>query len=84
MGLEHAIEKLDKYYTRLSKGKAQKIKPDHLAKVARKLQAKEDLLQSELAEASKPSKIDRLERKLALVREQKARAKWLQEQLDLA
>lgn len=81
MGLESSVEKLDKYFDRLKKGKAKKIKPSHLEKVARKLKAKEDSLLAELAEATKESKQDRLQFKLSLIREQQERAKWLEEQL---
>lgn len=81
MGLSKAVEKLDKYHDRLKQGKAAKIKPSHLAKVVGKLEAKEASLRAELAEATKPDKKERLERKLALVREQQARAAWLAEQL---
>lgn len=81
MGLSKAVEKLDKYHDRLKHGKAAKIKPSHLAKVVRKLETKEAALRAELAEATKPDKKERLERKLALVRKQQARAAWLADQL---
>lgn len=77
MGLESATEKLDKYFKRLEKGKTQKIKPRHVEKTMRKLEAKSVLLQKELAETSKASKKERLERKLELVQEQQERARWL-------
>lgn len=83
MGLEKSIEKLDKYQRRLTEGRAAKIKPSHLAKVTDKLKAKELSLRAELEEATKDDKKERIERKLALVREQQARAKWLAEQLGL-
>lgn len=78
MGLESATEKLDKYLKRLEKGKAQKIKPDHVEKVARKLKAKADALQAEIADTDNPDKLHRLQRKLKLVQEQLDRASWLQ------
>ena len=49
MGLERATEKLDKYFARLEKGKVQKIKPAHVAKVKQKLEAKAQLLQDEIS-----------------------------------
>lgn len=82
MGLETTIEKLDKYLDRLQQGKAKKIKPSHLAKVERKLKAREEMLLAELDETRKDSKRDRLKGKLALVREQLERADWLRRQLD--
>lgn len=77
MGLETAVEKLDKYYKRLDKGKAEKIKPSHVEKVIRKLETKEALLLIEQSETEKPSKLDRLENKLDMVRDQLERARWL-------
>ncbi|TRD22994.1 hypothetical protein [Palleronia caenipelagi] len=82
MGIESTIEKLDKYSERLKKGKVSKIKPSHVDKMIRKLEAKEQLLLEELAEAGKDTKRERLERKLALVREQLDRAKWLKEKIS--
>ncbi|NNL17518.1 MAG: hypothetical protein HKP37_02140, partial [Boseongicola sp.] len=73
MGLEHAIEKLDKYFKRLEKGKARKIKPDHVEKVLRKLEARERELQNDLENTQKTDKKRRLTKKLELVREQKRR-----------
>lgn len=81
MELESAIEKLDKYFKRLGKGKAQKIKPAHVAKVVRKLAAKEKLLVDELSDTEKESKKHRLERKLEMVREQMDRARWLEKKI---
>lgn len=77
MGLESTVEKLDKYYDRLKKGKAKKIKPTHVSKVINKLEAKEALLLSDLAEAEKEAKIQRLDKKLEMVRAQLNRARWL-------
>ena len=81
MGLESSIEKLDKYFDRLRQGKAKKIKPSHLEKIAQKLKTKEKSLLDELAETEKESKQERLKVKLSLIREQQDRAKWLEEQL---
>ncbi len=83
LGLGKTIEKLDKYQDRLKRGKAARIKPSHLRKLDAKLKAKEAALQSEISEATKPDKIERLERKLALVREQQSRANWVAEQLGI-
>ena len=77
MDLNASVEKLDKYYKRLNKGKAQKIKPEHVEKVIRKLNAKEELLLAEIKETKKESKIKRLVRKLDLLQEQQNRARWL-------
>lgn len=82
MGLGKSIEKLDAYYVRLNEGKAKKIKPSHVEKVAKKLQAKEVALLAELEDAETDEKRERLARKLDLVREQQSRAKWLAEQLE--
>ncbi len=83
LGLGKAIEKLDKYQKRLKRGEAARIKPAHVAKVEAKLKAKEAALEAEIARAKKPDKIERLKRKLALVRAQQARARWLAEQLEV-
>ena len=82
MGLENSIEKLDKYFDRLSKGKAKKIKPEHLEKIVRKLMAKEKILLSEIEETAKESKKSRLKRKLSLVHEQQERANWLRDKIS--
>lgn len=79
MGLEGSVEKLDKYYARLEKGKARKIKPDHVEKVIGKLHAKEAELLAEIEETRKTSKLERLQRKLEVLREQQRRAQWLLE-----
>jgi len=81
MGFETAVEKLDKYFRRLEKGKAQKIKPSHVEKVISKLEVKTRILQAELAETDKESKKVRLEHKLEMVREQQSRARWLLEKI---
>ncbi|WP_343211935.1 hypothetical protein QEZ52_20810 (plasmid) [Aliisedimentitalea scapharcae] len=82
MGLEDTIQKLDKYLKRLKKGKTKKIKPAHLEKIKRKLTTKQDMLKTELAETTKPSKRERLEGKLQIVQEQLGRAHWLSQQLS--
>ncbi len=47
----------------------------------RKLEAKEKLLTAELADTEKDSKKKRLKRKLALVRDQQGRARWLKKKI---
>lgn len=81
MTLSKHVEKLDKYYKRLDTGKAQKIKPEHVEKVIRKLKLKEEQLLEEERETQKPSKKERLRRKAEIVLEQKKRAEWLLEQV---
>jgi uncharacterized protein YaiL (DUF2058 family) len=81
MGLESAVQKLDKYFKRLEKGKAKKIKPSHVKKVIAKLEAKAQLLRTELAETDKADKKRRLQQKLALVQEQQDRAAWLHDKI---
>ena len=78
MDFKSSIETLDKYYGRLEKGKAKKIKPSHVEKVISKLQSKGKSLLAEIADTQKDSKIKRLKRKLELLREQQERARWLQ------
>jgi len=82
MGIESSVEKLDKYFKRLTKGKAQKIKPSHVEKVIRKLKKKEELLRAEIQEANKGSKIERLTRKLDILREQQNRTRWLLDKIS--
>ena len=82
MGLESAVEKLDKYFKRLEKGKARKIKPSHVERVVRKLEAKAKLLRAELKDTDKDSKKRRLEQKLEMVREQQDRARWLEKKIS--
>ncbi len=77
MGLDKSVEKLDKYYGRLDKGKASKIKPAHVEKVIIKLKARRDSLKEDIAESEKEDKKTRLEGKLDIVKEQIERAEWL-------
>lgn len=81
MGLESAVEKLDKYFKRLKKGKANKIKPSHVERVVKKLESKAKLLQAELKDTDKDSKKRRLERKLEMIQEQRDRARWLESKI---
>jgi len=77
MKLTESIKKLDKYFDRLESGKAEEIKPKHVENVIKKLTAKKQLLNEELAEAAKSSKQNRLKGKLLTVEEQLERAEWL-------
>ena len=83
MGLQSAVEKLDKYFKRLGQGEAQKIKPNHVEKVIRKLEAKKAKLLDELADTRKPDKQKRLQGKLDTVDAQLERAHWLQQQISV-
>lgn len=81
MALKKSIGKLDQYYDRLENGKVGKIKASHVEKVITKLKAKEVALQEDIAAASKDSKKERLTGKLAVVREQIKRSKWLKKEI---
>lgn len=81
MGLGKSVEKLDKYQKRLNSGKARKIKPEHVEKIIRKLEAKEKLLLADIEATDKESKKERLRKKLELLREQKSRAHWLHDEI---
>ncbi len=81
MGLKKLAAKVDDYNQRLESGKASEIKEKHVAKVLAKLRAKEADLAVEIVETEKPDKKARLERKLAIAREQMARAEWLLKEL---
>ena len=77
MGLTKIGEKLDSYFRRLDDGKAAKIKPSHVEKVIAKLRSKQALLKIEISDSVKPSKKERLERKLSITVDQIKRAEWL-------
>ena len=81
MKLKHSIEKLDAYLERLENGKAQKIDPDHVDKVIRKLTRKREEVMADLSEATKPSKKERLVQKCATLDAQIERARWLLDQI---
>ncbi len=82
MALSKSIEKLKKYYARLEAGKAKKIKPSHVEKVMRKLEANEQKLLEEISNTTKTSKKKRLKQKLETTRNQLDRAKWLHAKID--
>jgi len=81
MPIKHTAEKLEKYQERLRTGKAEKIQPKHVAKILEKLGSKEAEITAELAAEIKPGKRDRLEHKLATVRELIEKANWLASQV---
>lgn len=84
MAILKYVEKLDKYYARLDSGKARKIKPDHVLKVIKKLEAKENALVKDEKQAVKDTKRARLQRKQLVVQEQVKRAKWLLKQIKVS
>ena len=81
MGLKEYSAKIDDYYDRLTQGKAKKIKPSHVEKVIAKLKAKKTQLRAEIAKATKPSKRERLERKVLIAKEHIKRAELLLENI---
>lgn len=81
MALAKSMEKLKKYYARLETGKAKKIKPTHVEQVIKKLTTKENSLLREIETVKKPSKKERLRKKLETTRQQIDRARWLLEEI---
>ena len=81
MPIKETAEKLEKYQERLRTGKAEKIRPKHVERILNKLTSKEIEITAELAETTKHSKQDRLEHKLATVRELIEKARWLASQV---
>ncbi len=77
MGLKKLAAKVDDYNERLERGKANKIKPDHVRKVLEKLRRKMAELESEIESTKNSNKKSRLKRKLGVAHEHKKRAKWL-------
>jgi hypothetical protein len=77
MGLKKLAAKVADYKDRLEHGQASEITPDHVRKVLGKLQRKQADLEAKLGSASDAQEQTRLERKLAVARDQIARAKWL-------
>lgn len=84
MALKKSIAKLDHYFDRLKRKKADKIKPAHVEKMLEKLKAKRSDLLAEIETAKKPAKKERLSAKLDIVHEQIKRAKWLKQQINNA
>ncbi len=82
MGLKKLAEKLSDYKARLERGKAKKIKPDHVQKVLEKLRKKSSELEAEIALEDKEEKKARLRRKLSVAREHMERAEWLLTQIE--
>jgi len=77
MGLNKLAEKVVSYNERLERGKAEKIKPDHVKKVLKKLRNKTADLEAEIDSAKNKDKKVRLNRKLEIAREHVDRAEWL-------
>jgi len=77
MGLKKLAGKVAEYNDRLEQGKVDKIKPDHVKKVQKKLQKKTAELEAEIAATANEDKKVRLNRKLAIAREHAKRAEWL-------
>ena len=76
-----ALRKLEKYQERLKDGKADQIKPKHVHQMIEKLTTKEAELVAELEETTKPGKLDRLNAKLATIRDRIEEANWLVSQV---
>lgn len=81
MPMKEITEKLEKYQGRLRAGTAEKIKAKHVEKIIDKLTAKQSEIETEMAETEKPSKRERLEHKLATVKELIEKARWLATQV---
>ena len=81
MPIKETAEKLERYQERLRTGKAEKIQPEHVAKILEKLTSKETEITAELAAATKQGKRERLEHKLATVQELIEKARWLASQV---
>jgi hypothetical protein len=81
MKLKKLTEKLADYKDRLERGKAEKIRPDHVERILEKLNKKAVDLEAEIASAKNPDKKARLERKLGIAREQIERAAWLLQEI---
>ncbi|MEM9577548.1 MAG: hypothetical protein AAF999_11110 [Pseudomonadota bacterium] len=81
MGLKKLAAKVADYNERLERGKASRIKPDHVENVLEKLKKKSAELEAQIASAGSSEKRARLERKLDVARAQTERAEWLLEEL---
>jgi hypothetical protein len=81
MGLKKLADKVAEYNERLAAGKVEKIKPDHVKQVQKKLQKKTAELEAEIGATESQDKKVRLKRKLAIAREQAERAEWLLEKI---
>lgn len=82
MGLKKYADKLDDYFSRLTLGKAKKIKASHVETVIRKLKAKKQQLQDEIERTVKESRKSRLERKVLIANEHIKRAEMLLSEID--
>jgi uncharacterized protein YaiL (DUF2058 family) len=74
-------ERLENYQDRLHAGTADKIKPQHVEKIIGKLTVKQSEIETEMAETEKAGKRERLEHKLATVKELIEKARWLATQV---
>jgi len=81
MGLVRLAAKLAEYQDRLERGKASKIKPEHVQKTLEKLRKKKGSLTAEIAAAQNEDSKARLERKLGIAREHIKRAEWLLDEI---
>lgn len=77
MGLKKLAAKVAAYKERLEAGTASKIEPQHVEKVLDKLRKKEAELAEKVETTESADDRERVERKLAIAREQVARAQWL-------
>ena len=77
MKIAKTLRKLEKYQQRLEDGRADQIKPKHVQLMIEKLTTKETELVVEVGEATKPGKRERLNAKLATIRERIEEAQWL-------
>jgi len=82
MGLKKLADKVADYKDRLKRGKASKIKPDHVKKVLEKLRKKVGDLESDITSTKNVDKKARLKRKLGIAREHVERAEWLMKKIN--
>jgi hypothetical protein len=82
MKLSYSIEKLGDYYERFRKGKVGKIKLKHVDRVLTKLRSKKASLKTQLKDAKKQEKRERLTRKLSVLKIQIDRGEWLRSQIE--
>ena len=77
MGLKKLAAKVAAYKEQVEAGTASKIESKHVEKVLAKLRKNEAKLEQKLATTKNPEDRQQIERKLAVAREQIARADWL-------
>ena len=81
MKLGKSAEKLGKYYDRLKKGKAAKIKLNHVEHMLKKLDKHRKKVIDERDSADGSKKKERLGRKLEVIDDQIERANWLRDKV---